>query len=158
MKWLNLINTMEDYRRFLDEVTKDNMPSYYELKKKISFTLQVNDTVFEIEFNAPEYWKYAEFGRGPGKFPPLDKIEEWITRRKITPYPTKSGSVPTRPQLAYLIGRKIAKEGFEGSGFLQKSLKEQEDYWEERISDAVYMDIQAEIMEWLSPFRGPTIV
>lgn len=158
MKWDNLQSCMEDYRKFLEEVTKSSMPAYYELKKKITFTLQVNDTLFEIEFNAPEYWKYANYGRGPGKFPPLDKIEDWIKRRKISPYPLKSGRVPTRPQLAFLIGRKIEEEGFEGSGFLEFSLKQQEDYWEDRISDAISRDIEAEIMEWLSPFKGPTII
>ena len=148
---------MEDYRKFLEEVAKEET-KHYELSKKIYFTLQVNDTVFEIEFNAPEYWKWANYGRGPGKFPPIDKIEDWIRRRKITPYPTKSGKTPTRPQLAFLIARKIANEGFDGSGFLEFTLKQQEEYWEDRISDAIYMDIQAEIMEWLSPFRGPTII
>lgn len=148
---------MEDYRKFLEEVAKEET-KHYELSKKIYFTLQVNDTVFEIEFNAPEYWKWANYGRGPGKYPPLDKIEDWIRRRKITPYPTKSGKTPTRPQLAFLIARKIANEGFKGSGFLEFTLKQQQEYWEDRISDAVYMDIQAEIMEWLSPFRGPTII
>lgn len=148
---------MDDYRKFLEEVAKEET-KHYELSKKIYFTLQVNDTVFEIEFNAPEYWKWANYGRGPGKFPPKDKIEDWIRRRKITPYPTKSGKTPTRPQLAFLIARKIANEGFKGSGFLEFTLKQQQEYWEDRISDAVYMDIQAEIMEWLSPFRGPTII
>jgi len=148
---------MEDYRKFLEEVTKDNI-KHYELSKKIYFTLKVNDTVFEIEFNAPEYWKFANYGRGPGKFPPINRIEDWIVRRKITPYPTKDGKTPTRKQLAYLISRKIANEGFKGSGFLEKSLKEQEDYWEERISDAIYKDIESQIMEWLSPFNGPTII
>lgn len=157
MKWLNLQSCMEDYRKFLEEVAKEET-KHYELSKKIYFTLQVNDTVFEIEFNAPEYWKWANYGRGPGKYPPLDKIEDWIRRRKITPYPTKSGKTPTRPQLAFLIARKIANEGFKGSGFLEFTLKQQQEYWEDRISDAVYMDIQAEIMEWLSPFRGPTII
>lgn len=148
---------MDDYRKFLEEVTRDNT-KHYELSKKITFTLQVNDTLFEIEFNAPEYWRYANYGRGPGKFPPLYKIEDWIKRRKISPYPLKSGRIPTRPQLAYLIARKIAKEGFKGSGFLEKSLSEQQLYWEERISDAISRDIEAEIMEWLNPFRGPTII
>lgn len=157
MKWLNLQSCMDDYRKFLEEVAKEET-KHYELSKKIYFTLQVNDTVFEIEFNAPEYWKWANYGRGPGKFPPKDKIEDWIRRRKITPYPTKSGKTPTRPQLAFLIARKIANEGFKGSGFLEFTLKQQQEYWEDRISDAVYMDIQAEIMEWLSPFRGPTII
>ena len=157
MKWTNLTNTMEDYRKFLELATKDNT-KHYESSKNIKFNLQANDTVFEIEFQAPEYWKYANYGRGPGKFPPLDKIEDWIVRRKISPYPTKSGRVPTRKQLSFLIARKIAREGFEGSGFLQKSLKEQQDYWEDRISDAIYKDIESQIMEWLSPFRGETII
>lgn len=158
MRWTNLISTMEDYRKYLEEAAKANMPSYWELKNNIKFNLQVNDTVFEIEFKAPEYWKYANYGRGPGKFPPIDKIDDWISRRKITPYPTKSGKVPTRPQLVFLIGRKIANEGFKGSGFLDMSLEQQKDYWEERISDAVYADVEFEIMEWLLPFKGPTII
>lgn len=158
MKWLNLISCLDDYSRFLDEVTKDAMPAYYELKHKISFSLQVNDTVFEIEFKAPEYWKWAEYGRGPGKFPPPSAIDGWIVRRKISPYPLRDGRVPTRPQLVYLISRKIAEEGFKGSGFLEKGLKEQADYWEERIQEAVTNDIESEIMSWLDPVMGPTII
>ena len=157
MKWDNLRNTMEDYRKFLETATKDNI-KHYELANKIYFTLQVNDTLFEIEFNAPEYWKFANYGRSPGKFPPPDKIEDWIVRRKISPYPTKSGKTPTRKQLTYLISRKIAREGFEGSGFLEKSLSEQQDYWEDRIKEAISEDIELQIMEWLSPFRGETII
>ena len=157
MKWDNLRNTMEDYRKFLETATKDNI-KHYELANKIYFTLQVNDTLFEIEFNAPEYWRYANYGRSPGKFPPPDKIEDWIVRRKISPYPTKSGKTPTRKQLTYLISRKIAREGFEGSGFLEKSLSEQQDYWEDRIKEAIGEDIELQIMEWLSPFRGETII
>lgn len=157
MKWTNLTNTMEDYRKFLEIATKDNT-KHYELSNNIKFNLQVNDTVFEIEFQAPEYWKYANYGRSPGKFPPPDKIEDWIIRRKITPYPTKSGTIPTRKQLTYLISRKIAREGFKGSGFLEKSLSEQQDYWEDRIKEAIGEDIELQIMEWLSPFRGETII
>ena len=157
MKWTNLTNTMDDYRKFLETVTKENT-KHYELSKNIKFNLQVNDTLFEIEFQAPSYWKYANYGRSPGKFPPPDKIEDWIIRRKITPYPTRSGKTPTRKQLTYLISRKIAREGFEGSGFLEKSLEEQQDYWEDRIKESISKDIELEIMEWLSPFRGKTII
>ena len=60
MKWTNLTNTMEDYRKFLEIATKDNT-KHYELSNNIKFNLQVNDTVFEIEFQAPEYWKYANY-------------------------------------------------------------------------------------------------
>ena len=148
---------MEEYRQFLELATKDNT-KHYELSKNIKFNLQVNDTLFEIEFQAPSYWKYANYGRSPGKFPPFDNIEDWIIRRKIAPYPTKSGKTPTRKQLTYRISRKIAREGCEGSGFLEKSLSEQQDYWEDRIKEAISEDIELQIMEWLSPFRGSTII
>ena len=157
MKWDNLTACMEDYRKFLETAAKDNT-KHWELSRKITFNLKVNDTLFQIEFNAPEYWKYANYGRGPGKFPPMKNIEDWIVRRKISPTPMKDGKTPTRKQLAYLISRKIAKEGFKGSGFLEKTLGEQEDYWEERISDAIYKDIESQIMEWLNPFNGPTFI
>ena len=158
MKWTNLTEVMEEYTEYLEEAVKRNMPSYYELKKKIVFNLQVNDTLFEIEFRAPEYWKYANYGRGPGKFPPSKEIDKWITRRKIVPYPSPSGKIPSRSQLVYLISRKIAQEGFVGSGFLEKSLEEQEDYWDDRISEAVSEDIALEAKEFLSPLRGETII
>lgn len=158
MKWTNLTKVMEEYTEYVEEAVKSNMPSYYELKKKIVFNLQVNNTLFEIEFKAPDYWKYANFGRGPGKFPPSSAIDAWITRRKITPRKLSSGRTPTKSQLVYLISRKIAREGFKGSGFLQKGLAAQADYWEARISDAVSDDIALEITEWLSPLRGRTIL
>ena len=158
MKWTNLINCLEEYSEFLEASVRGKMPAYYELKRNIVFNLQINSTVFEIEFRAPEYWKYANYGRSPGKFPPPDVIDSWITRRKITPYPTRDGRLPSRKQLVYLISRKIAEKGFEGSGFLEAGLKEQQDYWEERIQEAVTADIEEEIFSWLSPVSGPTII
>lgn len=158
MEWNHLNETMEEYARYVEEAVKNNMPEYYELKHNITFYLEVNDTTFEIWFKAPEYWKFANYGRGPGKFPPPDKIEKWIIRRKITPYPTRNGRTPTRKQLTYLISRKIAEEGFKGSGFLEKGLDQQQDYWEDRIATAVTLDINDQIMEWLSPLMGTTII
>ena len=85
MEWKNLNIVMNSYTEFVQEAVKNHMPSYYELKNNIRFNLKVNDTVFEIEFEAPEYWKFANYGRRPGKFPPPDAIDRWIKRRKITP-------------------------------------------------------------------------
>jgi len=46
-----------------------------------------------------------ETGRKPGKFPPVDSIRKWIVDKGIVP---KGISVDS---LAFLIGRKIAREG-----------------------------------------------
>ena len=41
----------------------------------------------EITLNLPDYWKYVEYGRGPGKFPPINKIGDWIVKKHILPRP-----------------------------------------------------------------------
>lgn len=54
--------------------------------------------------------EYTVEGRGPGKFPPIDKIEEWIEEKGVAA--TIEGEI-TVSSLAFLIARKIAKEGTE---------------------------------------------
>lgn len=83
-------------------------------------TLQVGE--LEITFNMPEYWKYIELGRGPGKFPPPPAILDWITKKNILPRPINN-ITPTNNQLAYLIGRKISREGTQGKHALENTIE-----------------------------------
>lgn len=46
---------MQDYTSYVETAVKNNMPDYYQLKKDITFYLEVNDTTFEIWFKAPDY-------------------------------------------------------------------------------------------------------
>jgi len=55
---------------------------------------------------ALDYTEYLEDGRKPGKFPPIDKIKQWIIDKPIA-YSDISLS-----SLAFLIARKISKEGW----------------------------------------------
>ena len=140
---------------FLSAAKNSNIPQYYELKDKISFKIDVSGNLFEVTFNAPEYWKYANYGRPPGKMPPVSAIEEWITRRRIVP--ESNNSTPNVTSLAYVIARKIGKEGTIGTNFLEKSLDEQKEYWMSTISAAIGEDILEEINSWLSPLGGTVI-
>ena len=54
--------------------------------------------------------EYVVEGRGPGKFPPIDRIEKWIEDKGIAA--TIEGEI-TVSSLAFLIARKIAREGTE---------------------------------------------
>ena len=158
MKWTETIKTLNEYKDFIEKEAKDNMGRDWRLRKDIVFNLQVNDTLFEITFKAKSYWIFAERGRRPGKWPPFKKIEDWIVRRRITPYPLPSGRIPTRKQLTFLISRKIGTFGTEGRHFINKAITKDETYWEERIKDALTLDIEAEIGEWLSPLSGVTSI
>ena len=155
MKWNHLQKVIERYMYFLSAAKNNNIPQYYELKDKISFKVDVSGNLFEVTFNAPEYWKYANYGRPPGKMPPVSAIEEWITRRRFVPEPNTS--TPNVTSLAYVIARKIGKEGTKGTKFLEKSLDEQKEYWMSTISSAIGEDINEGIDEWLSPLGGTVI-
>ena len=155
MKWNHLQKALETYSMYLLSASINNMPQYYELKDKISFKVEVSGNLFEVIFNAPEYWKYANYGRPPGKMPPVSAIEEWITRRRIVPEPNTS--TPNVTSLAYAIARKIGEEGTIGIKFLEKSLDEQKEYWMATISAAIGEDILEEIDSWLSPLGGTVI-
>jgi len=54
-----------------------------------------------------KYTEQLTFGRKPGKFPPIKAIEQWIKDKGIYHISMKIGI----SSLAFLIARKIAKEG-----------------------------------------------
>lgn len=72
--------------------------------------VEVNGTTLSVSFNLEEYWKFVEYGRRPGKRPPITAIEEWVTLKPIIPDPI-NGKIPSTKQLAFLISRKIGMEG-----------------------------------------------
>lgn len=150
MLWSNLQKCLQEYSMYLLKASQDNMPTYYELRNKINFVMNVNGNFYEIEFNAPSYWVYTENGRKPGKMPPINVISDWVKRRNIVPYAMKNGKLPNSDQLAYVIARKIGRDGVEGIHFLEKSLEEQKQYWEDQISEAISNDIIAELDSWFN--------
>ena len=145
MNWNNLKKCLEEYSMYLLQASRNNMPTYYELKDKIKFVMNVNGNFYEIIFNAPKYWKYANDGRRPGKMPPINVIADWVKRRNITPYALKNGKLPTEDQLAFMIAKKIGRDGTTGIHFLEKSIDEQKSYWDDKISEAISNDIIAEL-------------
>lgn len=86
-----------------------------------------------------DYWEYVEDGRKAGSFPPVDKIKEWIKIKPILPrqitysvlhkpktknwWRSSKTIIPTENQLAYLIGRKIKKEGIKPTHYLAESIQ-----------------------------------
>ena len=112
------------------------------LSKSVSTIVELNDNHLVISLNLEPYWKYVEYGRKAGKMPPIDAIADWIKIKPIVPEPV-NGKVPDTRQLAFLIARKIGREGIEGRKPLTNMI----------YSDAVeniIQDIKNEIQRQLS--------
>jgi hypothetical protein len=75
-----------------------------------------------------KYAIYADQGRGPGKMPPISKIEAWVKIKPLKLRDLKTGRFQKRTparmrSVAFLIARKIGREGTEGSKYFTDALK-----------------------------------
>lgn len=112
---------------------------------KFTWVTEYNGNLFELYFNLPDYWQYAEYGRGPGKFPPPDAILKWIQFKRLVPRPGRDGKVPSTNQLVYLISRKIALHGAEGKHLLQQTIDETYDTLVDQLVEVITNQIEKEI-------------
>ena len=108
------------YRKKMDAADYNKQGELYNFK----WTTEWKDNLFEISFDLPPYFPFAEYGRRPGKFPPPDVILKWVQFKLLVPKPGRDGKVPSTNQLVYLISRKIATKGTEGKHLFEKTLDE----------------------------------
>lgn len=145
MEFKRLKEVLERYGQLL--VTKYQMyvpEASGKLVQSVKYELKYNETSYEVGLWLEDYWKYVEYGRKAGKFPPLSKIEEWIRVKPVIPRPY-DGKLPTEKQLSYLIGRKIAEEGIEPKNVLKRAEDEVKDEMLMSIKQAIMEDIQEDI-------------
>lgn len=114
----NLMQVLWEYASSVKELYKgrllaDNKKATGALINSVDTFVVFQGTEFLVTLKVEDYYRWVEEGRKPGKFPPVDKILDWIKAKPVLPYPGKNGKLPTENQLAYLIGRKIATEGIE---------------------------------------------
>ena len=145
MEFKRLKEVLERYGQLLVTKYQSYVPEASgKLVQSVRYELKYNETSYEVGLYMEDYWKYVEYGRKAGKFPPLSKIEEWIKVKPVIPRPY-DGKLPTEKQLAYLIGRKIANEGIEGKNVLKRTEDEVRDEMLMSIKQAIMEDIQEDI-------------
>ena len=130
----NFLATLDEYAEKAKELYKRKLTdkginASYKLLNSVETTVKRGDDTFTVSINLEDYWIYVENGRGPGKFPPIDKILEWIRVKPVIPYTDSRGRLPTEEQLAFLIARKIANDGTEGRNVLFETVDELNRYY-----------------------------
>lgn len=125
----NFLATLDEYAQEANELYKRKLTdkginASYTLLNSVETTVKRNDDTFTVTINLEDYWYYVENGRKAGRFPPIDKILEWIRVKPVIPYTDSRGRLPTEEQLAFLIARKIANEGTEGRKVLFETVDE----------------------------------
>lgn len=143
--WSNLRRAVDDFTRYTCYLYKKQLIE--QGKEEFAYKIKVLDGE-DGTIELPDYWKYVEHGRRPGKFPPPDAILSWIERKQILPRPV-NGITPSLDSLAYLIGRKIATEGIPPGNQLDNAMEEAWEKYEAIINEAIEKDIQEKISQYI---------
>lgn len=134
---------VENYRR---ELVNDGKKATGNLIRSIkNYGIEFNNGKVYGEISIADYWKYVEYGRRPGKFPPINKILAWVKVKPILPRPQNGLKPPTQEQIAFLVARKIAREGIKPGNQFTTALGDTWKRHEKRISDAITLDLQQSI-------------
>lgn len=153
IKWEHLTEVLNRYGELLAVRYKSYVPEASgKLVQSVKYEFKHNDRIYEVGLWLEDYWKYVEYGRKAGKFPPIDKIKEWISVKPVKPViprPMKNGKLPTINQLAFLIARKIAREGIEPKNILKRTVEEVNNEMLMSIKMAIMEDLKRDITESL---------
>lgn len=159
IQWNNTLRTLDEFgAEIINSYKKELEQEQYtngELYNTLSYKVNSNNEGWVISISLADYWKYVEEGR-PGKMkpeenknikqPPREVIEKWISVKHIIPEPRtlKSGKtfIPTIPQLAFLIARKIGNYGTKGKHLFANSFQGVKQMFISKLTEAITQDIK----------------
>lgn len=152
IKWTRLTEVLNEFADAFIQNARNNLEANqsnasYNLYNSFEKVIEVGEDYFKVSISLADYWQFLENGRGPGKFPPVDKIKEWIEVKPVNPTPLSNGKTPSVEQLSFLIGRKIANEGTDGKPFFEPAKEQTIREFEDKINQAIDEDVSNFILE-----------
>lgn len=146
--WANTQAVLEQYAQQLvaqyrENLAKGNRNASSKLADTVKAEVKVEETVISVELTLQDYWYYVDHGRKAGKMPPISKIEEWIKVKPVIPRPFGKSpkAIPSHRSLAYLIARKIGREGTKGTHDLRNASDMTYDAFKARLEQAIAEDV-----------------
>ena len=144
--WNHLTRVLNDFADRFIELARQNLDANntnasHNLYDSFEKIIEIGEDYYSVKIAMADYGKYVENGRGPGKFPPPDKIREWIEIKPVSIQPGMNGRTPSIEQLTFLISRKIANEGTEAQPFFEPAKEQAIQEFNEAIDQAIADDI-----------------
>ena len=130
---------------YIDQLKKHGHPTKYgtdRLSDTITAEVTMDGRAFTASLNMNYYWKYLEEGTRP-HWPPSSAILNWVQIKPVIPRPDGNGRIPTQKQLAFLISRKIAEHGTEGTHGFETAREAILPAYYEKIEQALAEDVGA---------------
>lgn len=147
-----LFRLAEDLREnYKDALLQSDRVASRKLYQSVRTQVVFGLNSWDVQMSLEDYWKYVENDTRP-HWPPRDKILQWIQIKPVIPRPDARGKIPTPQQLSFLISRKIATFGTEGSHDLEKTVEGVLPWYMEELTQALQKDATAyvhNLMPWI---------
>lgn len=143
---IDLTNTLAEFNK-LNAALVEALGKAGSLADSHEVVLTTENTRSQVAIMANDYWYWQNKGRGitkEGNYPALvrPKIDEWVNKLPDWYAPDKKdgskGKKLTKAEQAFLVTRKIHKEGYKGNFYVDKTIPN----FEAAINKAVFEDIQ----------------
>jgi len=150
-QFINLSNALAQFiadlcSSYKDSLLRDGKKATGNLVNSIkALDIEFSNNKMQGTISLASYWKYVEYGRKPGKWPPRDKILEWVKVKPVIPRPNGNAKPPTQEQLAFLIQRKIGRDGIKPGNQFEDTLRLVWRRWESKISEAISLDLNQQV-------------
>jgi hypothetical protein len=132
------------------------------LEKSLAYRLQIKGKSINISVyakgKASDYFLARENGRRPGKQPPVSAILDWMRIKPIKLRDKESGKFkkPTealKKQVAFLIARKIGRDGIKGWHAFDYAMENIWDEYEAQVVAAYQKDFTATLENQLKDIK-----
>lgn len=129
---------------YRQELLKKRVDDTGALGNSLDFIISSGEEEYNVELRLLDYWKYVEYGRESGSYPPINAIKNWIQTKPILPR-VYNGKLPTTDQLTFLISRKIKDKGIKGKHILSDSLEILDTNYKELLEEAITKDLKQQV-------------
>ncbi len=109
-----------------EQLSSKNINASGKLDDSIEDVMVTSDGFVSGSVRALSYWYYTNYGRGPtvngssGKGVVREKVRQWIDDKGIVPRDAANGRKVTKDELAFLIARKIHRQGYEAKLYISE--------------------------------------
>ena len=134
---------------YRDNLIKSDRLATEGLLNSVETQIERDGQAYLVTMTLADYWKFVEWDTKP-HCPPVQSLLRWIRVKPVLP--RSGGGVPRPEQLAYLIGRKIAREGTKGSHDLALASTETNRRFRDAINEALAQDAQQFVTVWIHQY------
>ena len=140
--------SLEIFREAMKEqLSSKNINASGKLDDSIEDVMITSDGFVSGSVRALSYWYYTNYGRGPtvrgssGKGVVREKVRQWIDDKGIVPRDAANGRKVTKDELAFLIARKIHREGYEAKLYISEVEEQVIPIVSDIIEQALFKDL-----------------